>query len=267
MALLDVQWEDGYLENDEDLLRQMVRASEEEWAGFARVLDRAFPLCEDGHRRNPRMERDRADALIKLAKNKENGGKGGRPPKTQTETQTKPNGFENETQKKPNGFENGAKSGVFENPNKTQTKPKLESESKSESEVTNKTNPHTDAGADIDVLPLAESCWKVLQEVPACQRASGAHEDQVRYVAELITLNPWIPPGEWLNVACGARDKFAEMPSMKQKSTFARSAPDILREYVEKVVRPRFREAEQAKARQAPGDNLPPVRPAGLEVC
>lgn len=263
MALLDVQWEDGYIEDDEDLLRQMVRASEEEWSGFARVLDRAFPLCEDGHRRNPRMDRDRNEALVKLAKNKENGGKGGRPPKTQT----KPNGFENKTQTKPNGFENGAKTGDFENPNETQTKPKLESESESELELTKQTNQNTQAGADQEVIVLAVKCWEVLQEVPACRRATGDQRAQVRHIAELIALNDWVPRQEWLNVACGARDKFSDMPSMKAKSTFARSAPDVLREYVDKEIRQRFRDIERQKAKTSPPENQPPIRPVGLEVC
>lgn len=96
MALLDLQWENRGVPESEDAVGKILRATPEEWADFAPFFDECFPICDDGKRRNPRLEAERMDADALVQRNRENGTKGGRP-----KTQTKPTANPPLTQSKP----------------------------------------------------------------------------------------------------------------------------------------------------------------------
>lgn len=71
-----IQWEDGCLSNDHQKLRRLSRATLKEWRVFEPFLDKCFPICGDGCRRNNRIEFDR-NVSISGIKKKIDGGKTG----------------------------------------------------------------------------------------------------------------------------------------------------------------------------------------------
>ena len=82
MRLLFFQWQDGSIPDDERKLRGLTKTIGAQndcfWQEFAEHLDEVFPLCEDGQRRNRRMDADRVAAFDLVRRNSENGKKGGR---------------------------------------------------------------------------------------------------------------------------------------------------------------------------------------------
>lgn len=114
------QWEDGFLPDDTEELAAMVGVSEEEFMKVWPKVERQFPVTEPGKRANERVATDREEALAKVARQSENGSKGGRPKKpieNEPLAEEKPK----ETQKKPTAFDSV-------NPKETQTKDKPEPE-------------------------------------------------------------------------------------------------------------------------------------------
>ncbi len=67
-----VQWEDGSLPSSPDKLKRLSRADSEEWAKFEEFLEECFPES-DNVRKNPRVDRDRVQALENLAKKSQGG--------------------------------------------------------------------------------------------------------------------------------------------------------------------------------------------------
>ncbi len=94
-----IQWEDGQLPDDENVLMRLSRSTETEWLSFGYVLDKCFPKCDDGFRRNVRICDQRNLTFAKVLKNKENGFKGGRPKKPGSKN---PNKSERLAKRKPN---------------------------------------------------------------------------------------------------------------------------------------------------------------------
>lgn len=76
--LLDLQWEVGGLPDDEQVLRGCVGASPKEWKLAWSFLAQKFPVCDDGLRRNPRLERHRQDALERRQRFQARSEKGNR---------------------------------------------------------------------------------------------------------------------------------------------------------------------------------------------
>jgi hypothetical protein len=60
--LLDAQWIEGGLPESPEDLREMVRATPQEWKHWARVAPK-FPVCSDGRRRNARLEAHRLKSI------------------------------------------------------------------------------------------------------------------------------------------------------------------------------------------------------------
>lgn len=112
LNLLFIQWEDGYIKDDPALYARMFGENPKRMAEIWPDVRACFDEIEPGKLRQARMHQDREDTIALCAKNKENGGKGGRPKKTKEEP--KPN--RTETDRKPNGYESV-------NRNKTETKP------------------------------------------------------------------------------------------------------------------------------------------------
>lgn len=109
LKLLFVQWDKGGLPDDN---AQLLKLAGVKLKSLQSILKK-FNKCEDGQLRNGKLERVREEVAAKYAKNRSNGGLGGRPPKKErnpTETQQKPNGFENETQRKPKANPTGGES-------------------------------------------------------------------------------------------------------------------------------------------------------------
>jgi uncharacterized protein YdaU (DUF1376 family) len=78
LRLLMHQWknEDDGLPVDPELLRRLSGASPKEWRAAWAMLERHFPVCEDGKRRNPRTENERRFALDRREKRRAAGKKG-----------------------------------------------------------------------------------------------------------------------------------------------------------------------------------------------
>lgn len=145
LKLLMFQWEDESILNAPERLARRVRATPEEWAKFEPFLDEVFPLCEDGLRRNPRMDADRKATIEKCEKNKANGSKGGRKSKPSVkppQSERLANGNPEETERKAN-----AKRTVTER----QAKPESESEL-----TTNVVTPVVPKGTETVRLPELE---------------------------------------------------------------------------------------------------------------
>lgn len=97
-ALLDIQWEDGFIPEDpEEIKAVLMKAKPQEWASFEPYLEKCFPVTESGRRENPRCAEERAKAIEKVEQNRANAQKprGGRkakakPPKSERLTTAKP---------------------------------------------------------------------------------------------------------------------------------------------------------------------------------
>lgn len=88
IKLLIHQFDKGFVPNDEKELKRIITSYNKNWP----LLKTKFKE-DNGKLMNHVMKIVRDDYMSKQEKNKENGGKGGRPKKTET----KPNGFQNET--------------------------------------------------------------------------------------------------------------------------------------------------------------------------
>jgi uncharacterized protein YdaU (DUF1376 family) len=65
--LLDCQWEMAGLPADASELRRLISATPAEWKAWP-VVEVKFPVCPDGLRRNPTLERHRQRALERSQK-------------------------------------------------------------------------------------------------------------------------------------------------------------------------------------------------------
>ena len=81
---------------DNPALCRIARAMEKvEQDAVQRIADEFFPIADDGLRHNVRADREITKAQNRIRSSKENGKKGGRPPKQKPqETQEKPDGFQ-----------------------------------------------------------------------------------------------------------------------------------------------------------------------------
>ncbi|OQA32201.1 MAG: hypothetical protein BWY57_02138 [Betaproteobacteria bacterium ADurb.Bin341] len=82
-----------------DLCRIARAMDKNEQKAVKRIADEFFPIGTDGLRHQARTDREIVKAQNRIGAAKENGKKGGRPPKT------KPDDNPNKTQEKPNGFQ------------------------------------------------------------------------------------------------------------------------------------------------------------------
>ena len=62
--LLDCQWEMHGLPDNAAELRKLISATQTEWKQWP-LVESKFPICPDGLRRNPRLERHREHAICK----------------------------------------------------------------------------------------------------------------------------------------------------------------------------------------------------------
>ena len=93
LLLIMDYWTNGPLPDDDAALAQVTRLQPAAWKKTRPVIARFFSI-EDGEWRHKRIDEEHARALKFVEKQKANGAKGGRPKKTQTETQNKPMGFD-----------------------------------------------------------------------------------------------------------------------------------------------------------------------------
>lgn len=61
--LLDISWDAGGLPAEAKQLQAMIGATSQEWAKAWPLVEPKFPICDDGMRRNPRLEEHRAEAI------------------------------------------------------------------------------------------------------------------------------------------------------------------------------------------------------------
>lgn len=93
LLLIMDYWTNGPLPDDDTSLAQVTRLQLTAWKKHRPALSRLF-LIADGEWRHKRVEEEYAKAVAFNEKQKANGAKGGRPKKTQNETQKKPMGFD-----------------------------------------------------------------------------------------------------------------------------------------------------------------------------
>jgi uncharacterized protein YdaU (DUF1376 family) len=99
ITLLAYQWDHGSIPNDAPARAQILSCSKREEAALWAVLSKKFPADPDGHYRNARLELERSKQADRRDALAENGKKGGRPPKNQTETNRFPEQEPNGNQK------------------------------------------------------------------------------------------------------------------------------------------------------------------------
>lgn len=93
LLLIMDYWTNGPLPDDDAALAQVTRMQPAAWKKTRPALSRFFSV-ENGEWRHKRIDEEHARAMKFVEKQKANGAKGGRPKKTQTETQNKPMGFD-----------------------------------------------------------------------------------------------------------------------------------------------------------------------------
>lgn len=189
-----MQWEDGALADDKGKLRRLARATQREWREFDEYLDECFPLGPDGCRRNLRIEADRRAAAEKVAKNRENAQKGGRPRK-QAETDAKPNGLPES------------------NRTDSQPKPNPKSESKSEEK------------------PVCQSLVTKLREIPGVARGRLT-EQTFASVQEVLDRSPWVSGDQWLAMAERAVDGSVKVGQWQENGTATPTARQVLEKQI-----------------------------------
>lgn len=101
LLLIMAYWRNGGpLPDDDKRMAAIVKATRKEWDELRQVLAEFFEIA-DGMWHQKRLDEELAEAWKFIAKQKANGGKGGRPRKTQVETQQQ---TQTETQEKPMGY-------------------------------------------------------------------------------------------------------------------------------------------------------------------
>lgn len=97
MKLLQRQWIEGSIPNDTTRLARLLRVTNDEMNQLWSALSPKFTEDSEGRLFNPRLDDERDKALAKVERNRANGKRGGRPPKTERLTSrlsdTKPNGL------------------------------------------------------------------------------------------------------------------------------------------------------------------------------
>lgn len=118
MLMLEYWNEQAPLPDNDEELATIAGMSATEWADTRPKLERFFTIA-DGAWRHERIDEEIEKANANVARAKQNGKKGGRPPKKRVAKN--PEETQDQTQKKPTGFSVGSKNGDFQNPDKTQS--------------------------------------------------------------------------------------------------------------------------------------------------
>ena len=93
LLLIMDYWTHGSLPDDDEALAQITRLQPSAWKKHRAAIARMFQVA-DGEWHHKRIDEELESARHFIAKQKANGAKGGRPKKTQNETQKKPMGFD-----------------------------------------------------------------------------------------------------------------------------------------------------------------------------
>lgn len=114
LRLILKQWRNESIPADEERCRLLSRATTKEWKEFLPFFEEAFPVGDDGKRRNPQAGDRRRASICKIDQLRENGGKGGRPPgpsKPKVEPNKNQKEKQIETKEKPIGLQPGLEVG------------------------------------------------------------------------------------------------------------------------------------------------------------
>lgn len=117
LLLIMDYWTNGPLPDDDLALSQVTRLQPSAWKKNRPALARLFRIA-DGEWHHKRIDEEREKAIRINEKQKANGAKGGRPKKTQPETQNKPMGFDRDN---PNETPSQSQSQSQVNPRSTST--------------------------------------------------------------------------------------------------------------------------------------------------
>lgn len=129
IRLLVIQWDSGFLPAEIERLELVSPGISSVWE----LLQTKFPMCDDGHRRNARMEQHRAKAQELKAKRAESGRSGG----SKSQANRKQTGEQNSSKPQANGEANG----------QAKSKPPTPTPSPSSS-LREEINTHTHGGGD-----------------------------------------------------------------------------------------------------------------------
>lgn len=99
LLLIMDYWTNGPLPDDDTALAQVTRLQPAAWKKHRPALGRLFRIA-DGEWRHKRIDEEHAKAVKFVEKQKANGAKGGRPKKTQNESQDKSMGFDRDNPNK-----------------------------------------------------------------------------------------------------------------------------------------------------------------------
>lgn len=232
VVALVVQWEQGSIPDSLERLEMMSPGISASWA----ILAPKFPLCEDGRRRNPRMEVHRAKSASLKEARSESGQSGNRKRWSGSQTDRKliANGDEFATE---NGIANGSP------PTPTPT-PTPDTTPKEENSHT-----HTACGDDFRQPGWAAGEWAAFVEV------WNATERAARW-------EPLIAPSAWVDHAASpgwlerARAAVARLPGCRWFETPL--AVTRFFEYVDRILAGEFDNPKQdrSRPRQRVGGNL-----------
>jgi uncharacterized protein YdaU (DUF1376 family) len=153
--MLMFQWEDGRLPADPAALARMVGSDRTEFCSVWPEIEGMFEPAGDGWIRHPKLHAEREEAIALVAQNKENGRRGGRPPKDEAnpspnrkESETKPTGFDSVNRKESEG-----KAKAKRTPNRNETERLTETKGIPEPYTDNPPSANADAPPTGEQLP------------------------------------------------------------------------------------------------------------------
>ena len=182
--LLDLQWEDGSVPTDQDEAREIIGATGEEWAAFAKFFDVCFP-----NGINPQLAEQRDKSVAAIEKQREAGKKGGdmagkgRPKETEPKPEALAERNPNENLTEPLGIVRGTP-----NPTTTETETTYEQEFVSASARTFSERAYD----ELVKIPAVASCTGLPIEIRIARLEDAAKRNKFEIDETFVRWCGWI---------------------------------------------------------------------------